>query len=141
MKISKPRRGILKQAIRGLIISKPKINNLELACELGIHRNTVTKLLEEIRNENEIATKKRWKLLLNDVTVIADKKITELNRLWIDSYRSNTYSRPSQLVTITKANWMILKDLYRLHLEYAGIRESPKSLIQVNISNKQQKCR
>lgn len=134
MKISKPRRGLIKQAINGLIVSNPKINNLELAREMGIHRNTVTKLLEEIRKENEIIIKKRWKLLLNDVTEIADNKITELNRLWVDSYRTNTYSRPSQLVTITKANWMILKDLYRLHLEYAGVRESPKSLVQVNIS-------
>lgn len=133
MKIAKPRREICKQSIRSLIASNPKINNTELASEIGVHRNTVTKLLEEIRIENEKWVKKRWKKLLNDVTDIAGIRNEELNQLWTDSYRSLSYSQPSQLVTISKANWMILKDLYRMHLEYMGIRQDPKSLIQVNI--------
>lgn len=136
MKISKPRREILKQTIRSLIISRPKINNLELAGETGIHRNTVTKLLEEIRKENEIAVSERWKFLLNDVTEIAKTRNLELNKLWAESYWSMSHSRPSQLVAISKMNWLILKDLYRMHLEYMGIRESPKSLIQINFLDK-----
>lgn len=137
MKIAKPRREMYKQSIRGLIASNPKVNNIEIANKIGIHRNTVTKLLEEIRIENEKWVKKRWKMLLNDVTEIADSKNTELNKLWIDSYRSLYYSRPSQLATVSKASWMIIKDLYRMHLEYMGIREAPKSLIQVNIAKAQ----
>ncbi len=133
MKISRPRREIHKQSIRTLITSCPKVNNIEIANKIGVHRNTVAKLLEEIRAENEEWVTERQKMLLNDVTEIADRKMTELNRLWIDS-RSLSYSRPSQLVTISKMNWMILKDLYQLHLEYMGIRETPKSLIQVNIT-------
>lgn len=134
MKISKPRRAIYKQTIRNLIAAKPGINNSELASMVGLHRNTITKLLEEIRAENEKWVKERWIKLLNDVTDIAGIRNKELNQLWIDSYRSLSYSRPSQLVTISKANWMILKDLYRMHLEYMGIREGPKSLVQVNIT-------
>jgi hypothetical protein len=136
MKISKPRREILKQTIRGLIISRPKINNLELASETGIHRNTVTKLLEEISKENEVAVQERWKFLLNDVTEIAKARNTELNKLWAEAYWPLSHSRPSQLVAISKMNWIILKDLYRMHLEYMGIRESPKILVQMNLSNK-----
>ncbi len=117
-----------------MIASNPKVNNIEIADKIGIHRNTVTKLLGEISIENEEWVKERWKMLLNDVTEIADKRNTELNRLWAHSYRSLSYSRPSQLVAISKANWMILKDLYRMHLEYMGVREAPTSLIQVNIA-------
>lgn len=134
MKISKPRREMYKQSIRSLIASNPKVNNIEIADKIGVHRNTVTKLLEEIRIENEKWVKERWKMLLNDVTEIAEMRSTELNRLWADSYRSLYYSHPSQLVAVSRANWMILKDLYRMHLEYMGIREAPKSLIQVNIA-------
>ena len=134
MKIAKPRREICKQSIRNLIAINPRINNIELAREIGIHRNTVTKLLEEIRIENDKWLKERWKKLINDVTDIAGTRNRELNQLWDDSYRSLSYSRPSQLVAISRANWMILKDLYRMHLEYMGIREAPKSLVQVNIS-------
>jgi len=113
---------------------KPGINNLELAAEIGIHRNTVTKLLEEIRVENEEWVKKRWKMLLNDVTSSAQLRNKDLNKLWFDSYPSLHYSRPSQLVAIAKANWMIVKDLYRMHLECMGVRQDPKTLIQVNVS-------
>lgn len=60
MKISKPRREIYKQTIRTLMVAKPGINNLELSNEIGIHRNTVRKLLNEIKTENEIAVKERW---------------------------------------------------------------------------------
>lgn len=134
MRIAKPRREMYKQSIKALIASNPRVNNIEIAGKIGVHRNTVTKLLEEIRLENKKWVDERWKMLLNDVTEIADRRSTELNRLWIDSYRSLSYSRPSQLVAISKANWMILKDLYRMHLEYVGIREAPKSLIQVNIA-------
>lgn len=138
MRISKPRREIYKQIIKSLMAAKPGINNLELAAEIGIHRNTVAKLLEEIRGENEKWVKERWRKLLNDVTDIAGIRNKELNQLWVDSYRSLSCSRPSQLVSISKANWMILKDLYRMHLEYMGIRQEPKSLIQVNIDKYQQ---
>lgn len=134
MRIAKPRREMYKQSIKTLIASNPRVNNIEIADKIGVHRNTVTKLLEEIRIENEKWVKERWKKLLNDVTDIAGIRNKELNQLWTDSYRTLSYSRPSQLVTISKANWMILKDLYRMHLEYMGIRENPKSLVQVNIS-------
>ncbi len=134
MKISPPRREIYKQSIKRLMAAKPGINNLEIASQIGVHRNTATKLLEEIRKENDILIKERWKKLLNDVTEIACIRNKELNQLWADSYRSLSYSRPSQLVSISKANWLILKDLYRMHLEYMGIREAPKSLIQVNVT-------
>lgn len=131
MKIAKPRREIYKQTIRTLIASNPKINNIAIAGVTGLHRNTVTKLLEEIRSENDKWVKDRWKMLLNDVTDTAGTKITELNKLWADSY---CYSRPLQMVAISKASWTILKDLYRMHLEYMGIRQTPKALVQVNIS-------
>ena len=134
MKISKPRREMYKQSIRALIGSNPKVNNIEIASKIGVHRNTVTKLLEEIRLENEKWVKGRWKMLINDVTSIAQSESKSLNRLWSDSYPSLYYSRPSQLVAISKANWMILKDLYRFHLEYMGIHQDPKSLVQVNIN-------
>jgi len=132
MKISRPRREICKQTIKALIASNPKVNNIEIADKIGVHRNTVTKLLEEIRIENEQWAKERWKMFLNDVTEIAFKRSSHLDKLWADSYVF-CRSRPSQMASITKANWMILKELYRLHLEYIGIREAPKSLIQVNI--------
>lgn len=135
MKISKPRREIYKQSIKSLMVARPGINNIELAKEIGIHRNTVPKLLEEIRLENEKWVKERWKMLIDDVTSIAQSESGSLSRLWEESYRSLYYSRPSQLVVITRAKWMILKDLYRIHLEYMGIRQDPKSLIQVNIGN------
>lgn len=133
MKISKPRRELHKQSIRALIAFDPKVNNIEIANKIGVHRNTVSKLLEEIRIENEKWIKERWTKLLNDVTDIAGIRNQELNQLWADSYRSLSYSHPSQLVAISKANWMILKDLYRFHLEYIGIRQDPKSLVQINI--------
>jgi predicted transcriptional regulator len=138
MKISKPRREILKQTIRGLIVSKPKINNLELASETGIHRNTVTKLLREISRENEVAVRERWKFLLNDTTEIAQARQVALERLWSDSYWSMSRSKPAQLVAVLKENWRIQKDLYRMHLEYIGIRENPKVLVQMNLSGKTQ---
>lgn len=134
MRISQPRREMHKQSIRTLIASNPKVNNTEIAEKVGIHRNTVTKLLEEIRAENDKWTKERWKMLINDVTLVAQSESGSLSRLWEDSYRSLSYSRPSQLVTISKARWMILKDLYRMQLEYMGIRENPKSLVQINIA-------
>lgn len=137
MKISKPRREILKQTIRGLIVSRPKINNLELASETGIHRNTVTKLLGEISKENEVAVKERWKFLLNDTTDIAQRHQIELEKLWHESYWSMSHSKPAQLVAVLKEDWKIQKDIYRMHLEYIGIRENPTSLFQVNITNKQ----
>ena len=137
MKISKPRREILKQTIRGLIVSRPKINNLELASETGIHRNTVTKLLGEISKENEVAVKERWKFLLNDTTDIAQRHQIELEKLWLESYWSMSHSKPAQLVAVLKEDWKIQKDIYRMHLEYIGIRENPTSLFQVNITNKQ----
>ncbi|HSX48996.1 MAG TPA: hypothetical protein VLE44_01940 [Candidatus Saccharimonadales bacterium] len=133
MRISTPRREIQKQRIKELIVASPKINNSGLANEIGVHRNTIPKLLNEIQRENEEAMNKRWKMLLNDVTGIADERITQLNKLWIDAYWAGAHSRPSQLVSISKMNWTILKDLYRFHLEYMGIRENPKSLIQINI--------
>lgn len=133
MRISKPRREIYKQSVRSLMIAKPGINNLELAKEIGVHRNTIPKLLEEIRIENDKWLKERWKMLINDVTSIAQSESKSLSHLWEDSYRSLYYSRPSQLVIISRAKWMILKDLYRFHLELMGIRQDPKSLIQVNI--------
>ncbi|HLD01955.1 MAG TPA: hypothetical protein VJC10_03690 [Patescibacteria group bacterium] len=133
MKISKPRREMYKQSIRTLIASNPRVNNIEIADKVGVHRNTVTKLLEEIRVENDKWVKERWKMLINDVTEIAQLESKSLNRLWEDSYRSLYYSRPSQLVAISKANWMILKDLYRMHLEYMGVKQNPKTLVQVNV--------
>ncbi len=133
MRISKPRRELYKQTIRSILISDPKTNNIKIADKVGVHRNTVTKLLEEIKDENELIVKERWKMMLNDLTDIANNKNTDLNRLWIDSYRSLSHSRPSQLAAISKTSWLILKDLYRMHLEYMGIKEAPKSLIQVNI--------
>ena len=134
MKLSPPRREIYKQTIKGLMVARPGINNSELAIEIGLHRNTITKLLEEIRVENEKQIRERWKMLLNDVTQIAQLRNDELNRLWADSYLSLCRTKPSQLTTITKANWMILRDLYRMHLEYMGIRQDPKTLVQVNVS-------
>lgn len=122
-----------KQSIRTLIASNPRVNNIEIADKVGVHRNTVTKLLEEIRVENDKWVKERWKMLINDVTEIAQLESKSLNRLWEDSYRSLYYSRPSQLVAISKANWMILKDLYRMHLEYMGVKQNPKTLVQVNV--------
>lgn len=133
MKIAKPRREMYKQTIKALIASNPKVNNIEIADKIGVHRNTVTKLLEEIRLENEKLVKERWKMLINDVTSIAQSESKSLSHLWEESYKSLYYSRPSQLVIISKAKWMILKDLYRFHLEYMGIHESPKSLTQINI--------
>lgn len=133
MKISKPRREIYKQSIKSLMAIRPGINNIELAKEIGVHRNTVPKLLEEIKIENEKWIKERWKILINDVTSIAQSESRSLSHLWEDSYRSLYYSRPSQLVIITRAKWMILRDLYRFHLEYMGIQENPKSLVQINI--------
>lgn len=134
MKIAKPRREMHKQSIRTLIASNPKVNNIEIASKIGVHRNTVTKLLEEIRVENDRWVKERWKMLINDVTSIAQSESKSLSHLWEESYRSLYYSRPSQLVTISKAKWMMLKDLYRMHLEYMGVQESPKSLVQININ-------
>lgn len=133
MRISKPRREMYKQSIKGLVVVRPKITNMEIADELGIHRNTVTKLLDEVRAENAEWVNKRWKRLLNDVTEIAQHKDKQLSKLWDDSYWSGT-RRPSQLVAITKASWIITKELYRLHLEYMGIRENPNSLVQINFS-------
>lgn len=134
MKISKPRRELLKQNIRNLIVSQPKINNLELSYETGVHRNTITKLLDEIRKENEIIVQERWKLLLNDVTEIAENRRSELNKLYSESYLAMSHSKPSQLVAISKMNWNILKDLYRMHLQYIGIKDNPSTLVQVNIN-------
>lgn len=133
MKISRPRREMYKQSIKTLIASNPRVNNIKIADKIGVHRNTVTKLLEEIRIENDKWVKARWKMLINDVTSIAQSETKSLSDLWEDSYRSLYYSRPSQLVIISKAKWTILKDLYRFHLEYMGIHESPKSLTQINI--------
>lgn len=132
MKISKPLREIYKQTIRSLMVAKPGINNLDLAQEIGIHRNTITKLIEEIRNENEKQIGERWKLLLNEVTEHAKTRQNELNCLWVDSYHFLQDCKPAQLVDIVKANWQITKDLYRFHLEYMGIRQDPKSLVQIN---------
>ncbi len=136
MRISKPKRELYKQQIKSLLLAQPKINNLVIAKETGLHRNTVSRMLEEIKNENEIVTRERWKLLLNDVTEIAQSRNKELNQLWSDSYWSLCHSRPLQLVAITKANWMILKDLYRMHVEYMGLYGSPKTLVQISINNR-----
>lgn len=136
VRISKPRREIYKQTIRSFMVAKPGINNLELASEIGIHRNTITKLLEEIRIENERLIKERWTMLLNDVTDDARIRQCELNALWVDAYHFLQDCKPAQLVDITKANWQITKDLYRFHLEYMGIRQDPKSLVQINLQEK-----
>ena len=132
MRISKPRREIYKQTIRSFMAVNPGINNLELATKIGIHRNTITKLLEEIRTENDIWVKERWKMLLNEVTDFAGIRNRELNELWAKHSRSYS-TKPSEMVAITRTNWMILKDLYRFHLEYMGIRDMPKTMIQVNV--------
>jgi len=131
MRISKPRRELYKQEIRSLLLVDPKIDNLHLAEQIGLHRNTVSRMLNEIKSENELVMRERWKMLLNDVTADAEFKSNELNRLWHDAYWSSMRN-PTQLVAITKANWAILKDLYRMHLEYMGQYGGPKTLVQVN---------
>jgi len=91
-------------------------------------------MLNEIRLENEKATRERWKFLLNDVTEIAQIRNEELNHLWADSYWTASRSNPAALVAINRANWSMLKDLYRIHLEYLGLGGNPKSLVQINIT-------
>jgi len=133
MRISKPRRELYKQQIKSILLVNPKTDNLSIANQTGLHRNTVSRMLEEIRNENDEAMRERWKMLLNDVTEIAKLRNIELNQLWRDSYWSSCQYRPGQLVAINKANWSILKDLYRMHLEYMGQWGNPKTLIQINV--------
>ena len=61
-------------------------------------------------------------------------RLMQLEELWIDSYSTCTYKgTPPQMVEITKAYWKISKDIYQKKLEFIGIKEDPKSLIQVNI--------
>jgi hypothetical protein len=136
MRISKPRRELYKQQIKSILLARPKTDNLSLADQTGLHRNTVSRMLEEIRNENDVAMRERWKILLNDVTDIAKERSRELGQLWHDSYWSSCQYRPAQLVAINKVNWLILKDLYRMHLEYIGQWGSPKSLVQININGR-----
>lgn len=135
MRISKPRRELYKQSLRSLIAANPKSNNVVLSQQLGIHRNTIARLLTEIQKENETIMRDRWKMLLNDVTEIAQIRNAELNGLWVDSYHSLYHKSPTQLVAIVKTNWAILKDLYQLHLNFMGIQNTPNSLIQVNIGD------
>ncbi len=135
MRISKPRREMYKQSMRSLVAARPKISNVQLANELGLHRNTVARLLGEIKTERAQWVDERWKMLLNDITEIAQYRRGELNKLWADTYWR---SKPSQLVAIAKMNWTIQKDLYRYHLEYMGIRENPKTMVQVNFPFKLQ---
>lgn len=123
-----------KQSIKSIIASNPKANNVDIAEKIGIHRNTVAKLLGEISIENEKWVNERWKMLLNDVTEIGFKKSEELDLLFMNSYRQLYHSKPAQLAQVSKTNWSIIKDLYKMHLEYMGIRQAPKSLIQVNIT-------
>jgi hypothetical protein len=133
MRISKPKRELYKQQIRSILLTQPKANNLVIAKKTGLHRNTVSRMLGEIKSENELAMRDRWKMLLNDVTKIADFRSEELDKLWQDAYWSSSRYKPAQLVAITKANWTILKDLYRMHLEYMGVQGSPTTLVQVNV--------
>lgn len=134
MRISKPRRELYKQQIKSLLMVEPRIDNLTIADRTGLHRNTVSRMLNEIRLENEKATRERWKFLLNDVTEIAQIRNEELNHLWADSYWTASRSNPAALVAINRANWSMLKDLYRIHLEYLGLGGNPKSLVQINIT-------
>lgn len=134
MRISKPRREMIKQDIKSLVAARPRLSNIDIASELGIHRNTVSRLLDEVRVENAKWVNERWKMLLNDVTNDTQEQLRQLNQLYQDSYWSGR-SKPSQSVAIVKARWALLKDLYRFHLEYMGIRQDPRTLVQVNLNH------
>lgn len=122
-----------KQEIKVGLMVNPKANNLEIAEQIGIHRNTVSRMLKEISKENELAIRERWKMLLNDMTDIADAKREQLARLWYDVYWIQSQRKPSQLAVISKLDWQIQKDLYRMHLEYMGQYGGPSTLVQVNV--------
>ena len=130
MKISKPRYDLYRQQVRGLIAIQPRISNIEIAQATGLHRNTVPRLLNDIYIENEKLIQDRWKCLLNEVTSMAFINIDRL-----DTQVCNIESRGGgkSIIDFTKLHWQITKELYRLHLQFMGIKESPKSLIQVNI--------
>ena len=130
MRISKPRYNLYKQQIRSLIATQPKISNLELAQATGLHRNTVPKLLNDIYKDNEVFIRERWKCLLNDVTSMA---FSHIERLDDQLHDIESRGGGKAIIGFTKLDWQITKELYRLHLEYMGIKEAPKSLIQVNI--------
>ncbi|MBI3380259.1 hypothetical protein HY029_05890 [Candidatus Gottesmanbacteria bacterium] len=134
MKICLARREIYKQQIRGLLVTNKKLNNITLGREIGLHRNTVAKLLEEIRQENEYKIRERWQELLNELLESSRMRKMQLESLWSDSY-SSYYNRPSQMVDIVKAYWKISKDVYTLQLGFLGINVDPKALIQINLHN------
>lgn len=131
MKISYPRLKLYKQQIRNLLAVQPKMTNQDLALKLGLHRNTIPKLLQEIHSENEVTIKKRWKFLLNEMTARASMHVQRIEKL---SQRSERMGDIKATIALTKTDWMITKELYQMHLQYMGLNKTPQTLVQVNIT-------
>ncbi|OGK11401.1 hypothetical protein A2954_06580 [Candidatus Roizmanbacteria bacterium RIFCSPLOWO2_01_FULL_37_12] len=136
MKISVPRREIYKQNIRTLLLSTPRINNLDIAHRLGLHRNTISKLVEEIKEENQKELRNNWEILLKDLLKVGKMRLMYLEELWSDYYLPcMSKGKAIQMVNIINAYWKISMDMYKKQLEFNGIKDDLKALIQVNLSS------
>ncbi len=131
MRISPPRKEIRKQHIRDLIKANPKIDNQKLAQKVGLHRNTVTRYLDEIQLENEKIQREYLANTTNQILEGSRMRMVQLEEIWMNYFSS---SKASQLVSIVEAYWRIQKDVYRIRLETLGIRKTPQTMVQVNVS-------
>lgn len=130
MRVSKPRRAIQLQQARTLLTSNPKITYVEMAKKIGLSRNTIPKLLQEIKLENDTVIRERWKMLINDITFRAGNHVALLEKM---TAQLESSGRVKDCISLVKTDWTITKDLLRLHLDYMGVLPGPKSLVQVNI--------
>lgn len=133
MKISPPSREIYKESIKTLIRANPRLNNIKIAESTGLHRNTVSKMLNEINIENQERIRKSWNKNLRVLFKKADELNERMHNLWYESYPTQVNRKPTQLVSITELQWKITKESYKEVLRFIGVTD-PKALIQINFS-------
>ncbi len=133
MKISPPRKEIIKRSIKSLLTITPRISNAEIGQSVGLHRNTIAKYLCEIYSEEEKRSKELWISLLKELLQGSRDRKMQLEEIWRDSYSSCIY-KPQHLVSIVEQYWKIQKDMYKIQLEFLGKRDDPRTLVQVNVS-------
>lgn len=113
------------------MLLKPGISNIALAKKIGLHRNTIPKLLSEIKEENDKSLQFKRKEL---TSATAEHAITSLKRLEKAAYFADKKYDAKETVMVAKAQWSIIKDLYRIELEFYGLH-NPQPYVQVNIQN------
>jgi predicted regulator of amino acid metabolism with ACT domain len=118
MKLSTARVKKIKSDVKLLTSIDPAITNIELAKNVGLHRNTVGKYRDEIVEETEQKRKIKRAMVLNELQSKAQIIKQELMELYSEGFKSKDvlYKNPQKLAKVVEMKWDLEKEIAKLKI-------------------------